>query len=155
MLGVADYISYDYTEGNGDCSNLYISYFTPWGSPAATTRPRTACRGRLEHRLGRRRALTRGGEDQESHCAEGREQQVVLYWFQNRGRIIASEYWEKIYLVMDAVFKQRRGRLLSSASIGQVPKGGDKNQFTQEMLEFATRRSSSPRSSYRGVSKRV
>jgi len=38
----------------------------------------------------------------------GRQYQVVLYWFQNRGRIIASEYWEKIYLVIDALTKRRR-----------------------------------------------
>ncbi len=32
----------------------------------------------------------------------GPNYQVVLYWYQNKGRIIASEYWEKIYLVLDA-----------------------------------------------------
>ncbi|PIE59078.1 MAG: EpsI family protein, partial [Desulfobulbus propionicus] len=34
--------------------------------------------------------------------------QVVFYWFQNRGRIIGSEYWEKIYLIWDALTKGRR-----------------------------------------------
>ena len=38
----------------------------------------------------------------------GAEYQLVMYWYQNRGRIIASEYWEKIYLVLDALFMQRR-----------------------------------------------
>ena len=40
----------------------------------------------------------------------GDEYQVVLYWFQNRGRIIASEYWEKIYLVLDALIKRTKRR---------------------------------------------
>jgi EpsI family protein len=35
------------------------------------------------------------------------QQQVVLYWFQSRGRFIASEYMQKIYLVWDAIFKNR------------------------------------------------
>jgi EpsI family protein len=26
----------------------------------------------------------------------------VLYWYQSRGRIVGSEYWSKIYLVLDA-----------------------------------------------------
>jgi len=35
------------------------------------------------------------------------EQQVVLYWFQSRGRFISSEYLQKIYLVWDAISKRR------------------------------------------------
>lgn len=38
---------------------------------------------------------------------KGINRQVVLYWFQSRGRFIASEYWQKIYLVWDAIFKNR------------------------------------------------
>ncbi len=38
---------------------------------------------------------------------KGEHKQVVLYWFQSRGRIIASEYWQKIYLVWDAITRQR------------------------------------------------
>ena len=38
----------------------------------------------------------------------GDNYQIVLYWYQNRGRIIASEYWEKIYLVLDALKIGRR-----------------------------------------------
>ena len=38
---------------------------------------------------------------------KGREKQVVLYWFQSRGRIITSEYMQKIYLVIDSITKHR------------------------------------------------
>ena len=37
-----------------------------------------------------------------------KSRRVVVYWYQNRGRIIGSEYLEKIYLVLDAVFTGRR-----------------------------------------------
>jgi len=33
---------------------------------------------------------------------KGRERQLVLYWYQGRGRVIGNEYWSKIYLVLDA-----------------------------------------------------
>lgn len=33
---------------------------------------------------------------------KGLEKQLVLYWYQGRGRIVGSEYWSKIYLVLDA-----------------------------------------------------
>lgn len=38
---------------------------------------------------------------------KGVEKKVVLYWYQSRGRFIASEYWQKIFLVYDAIFKNR------------------------------------------------
>ena len=38
---------------------------------------------------------------------KGISKQVALYWFQSRGRFISSEYWQKIYLVWDAIFKNR------------------------------------------------
>lgn len=38
---------------------------------------------------------------------KGKQKQLVLYWFQSRGRIISSEYSQKIYLVMDAIFRNR------------------------------------------------
>ncbi|HKV98476.1 MAG TPA: EpsI family protein [Vicinamibacterales bacterium] len=34
---------------------------------------------------------------------KGLDRMVVLYWYQSHGRIVASEYWSKIYLVTDAV----------------------------------------------------
>jgi len=37
----------------------------------------------------------------------GRQKQVVLYWFQSRGRIISSEYMQKLYLVIDSITKHR------------------------------------------------
>lgn len=39
--------------------------------------------------------------------SNGREKQVVLYWYQSRGRYISSEYWQKIYLVVDSITKKR------------------------------------------------
>jgi EpsI family protein len=38
---------------------------------------------------------------------KGLEHQLVIYWYQSHGRIIASEYWGKIYTVVDAVRMNR------------------------------------------------
>lgn len=37
----------------------------------------------------------------------GRERQLVLYWYQERGRVVASEYAAKAYLVWDAFARNR------------------------------------------------
>ena len=38
---------------------------------------------------------------------KGAHRQVVLYWFQSRGRFIASEYLQKVYLVIDSITRHR------------------------------------------------
>lgn len=61
------------------------------------------------------------------------QQQVVLYWFQSRGRLIASEYLQKIYLVIDSVSKHRTDgsfvRLIS-------PVKGDEHRTSGVMKGF-------------------
>lgn len=38
---------------------------------------------------------------------KGAEKNLVLYWYHSRGRILHSEYWQKIYLVLDSIFRRR------------------------------------------------
>ena len=38
---------------------------------------------------------------------KGLDRQLVLYWYQSHGRIIASEYWAKFYMVRDALRMNR------------------------------------------------
>jgi len=55
---------------------------------------------------------------------KGMYKQVMLYWFQSRGRFISSEYWQKIYLVWDAIFKKRTDgsfiRLIAPVQSGDI-----------------------------------
>lgn len=34
---------------------------------------------------------------------KGLDRQLVVYWYQSHGRVVASEYWGKYYLVRDAI----------------------------------------------------
>ena len=34
---------------------------------------------------------------------KGADRLLVLYWYQAHGRVVASEYWAKFYLVADAI----------------------------------------------------
>ncbi len=38
---------------------------------------------------------------------KGVDRQVVLYWYQSHGRVVASEYWGKFYGVVDAIRTNR------------------------------------------------
>jgi EpsI family protein len=37
----------------------------------------------------------------------GQHQELMVYWYQGRGRSVASEYWGKIYTVVDSVRLRR------------------------------------------------
>jgi EpsI family protein len=39
--------------------------------------------------------------------AKGLSKQVVLYWYQSQGRVIANEYWGKYYSLVDAIRNRR------------------------------------------------
>ena len=143
MLGVADYISYDYVKEDGSPVNLYISYFTAVGVTGGYHSPQNCMPGggwnmtTIEDvALPPNGLYTNGVTIKKAIVQKGAERQVVLYWFQNRGRIISSEYWEKIYLVLDAVFKQRRDGSFIRI-IAKIPPNATEEAFTRDMLSFA------------------
>jgi EpsI family protein len=37
----------------------------------------------------------------------GKDKQLLIYWYQGRGRAVASEYWGKVYSVLDSVRRRR------------------------------------------------
>jgi len=37
----------------------------------------------------------------------GEQKELLVYWYQGRGRAVASEYWGKIYTVVDSVLIRR------------------------------------------------
>lgn len=67
-----------------------------------------------------------------------KEKQVVLYWFQSRGRVISSEYWQKIYLVWDAIFKRRTDgsfvRLVARISESEAATTRYMEKFAQQLF---------------------
>ncbi len=75
---------------------------------------------------------------------KGEDYQIVFYWFQNRGRIIASEYWEKFYLVWDALFSRRRDgafvRIILPAKNGNIAAAKEEvKQFAETVMVELTK----------------
>lgn len=48
---------------------------------------------------------------------KGLERQLVMYWYQAHGRVVASEYWGKFYLVADAMRMNRTDGALIRVTI--------------------------------------
>ena len=56
---------------------------------------------------------------------KGLERQLVLYWYQSHGRVVASEYWGKFYLIRDAVRLNRTDGSLVRVTMPIVGDNGD------------------------------
>lgn len=71
--------------------------------------------------------------------AKGNEKNMVLYWFQSRGRKIANEYMDRFYLVWDAIFRQRTDgalvRIIVPFSTGtEKSQSEEANQFARYLM---------------------
>lgn len=115
LLGVDDYIDYVYVNSSNSPINLYVGYYKSVGVGGGYHSPKNCLPGSgwgLDSVKEIQLPVGIEGKKEstvtEMVIREGDNYQVVLYWYQNRGRIIASEYWEKVYLVLDALFKHRR-----------------------------------------------
>lgn len=65
-----------------------------------------------------------------------RQQQLVLYWFKQRDRLLSSEYLVKFYLFWDALTRQRSDGALVRISAAVEP-GEDHRDVEQRLLRFA------------------
>jgi EpsI family protein len=74
---------------------------------------------------------------------KGLERQVVLYWYQSHGRVVASEYWGKIYLVLDAIRTNRTDgalvRVVAPVVSGEADAEARAVRFAQELYPLLGR----------------
>lgn len=129
LLGVNDYIQYNYVADSGDRINLYVGYYRAVGVDGGYHSPKNCIPGGgWGIDTAKTVDLNAGTEGRKTSSVSqmlirnGAQYQVVLYWYQNRGRIIASEYWEKIFQVVDAIALGRRDgtfvRIMANAGDG-------------------------------------
>jgi EpsI family protein len=68
---------------------------------------------------------------------KGLDRQIVIYWYQSHGRVVASEYWGKIHMVLDAVKLNRTDGALVRVVVpisSADPNGEERSQKTA--IEF-------------------
>lgn len=141
MLGVDDYIEFNYSTSNIQPVNFYVAFYESVGTGGGYHSPKNCLPGSgwgIDAQKTKKIQLG-GGQAPVTVSMliirNRNEYQVVLYWYQNRGRIIHSEYWEKIYLVLDAIMKKRRDgafvRLIAPAP------NGDIQQAEKDLEQFA------------------
>jgi exosortase D (VPLPA-CTERM-specific) len=112
FLNVTDYVLNDYTSDNKLPINLYVAYYKSQRKGLAPHSPRVCIPGggwdiseikqvKIHLATGNALPLNR------VVIQNGNNKQLVYYWFKQRGRDIASEYWMKWYLLTDSLSMSR------------------------------------------------
>jgi EpsI family protein len=115
VLGADDYVLRTYS-APGKWAGLYMGYWETQKRGDTVHSPLNCLPGSGWQPLSRRalgipvadaNGSRRDIEVNRFVIQKGLDRQLVLYWYQSHGRVVASEYWGKFYLVADAVQSSR------------------------------------------------
>jgi EpsI family protein len=111
VLGVDDYVNRTYVDGAGQVIGLYVGYYASQRQGDTIHSPQNCLPGAGWQPIdggaapldveGRRITVNR------YVIQKGLDRQVVLYWYQGRGRVVANEYANKLWLMLDAARHHR------------------------------------------------
>ena len=124
VLGVDDYFTRTYTRGNGSSISLYVGYFTDQEEGEMAHSPKHCLPGGGWHPIesgtytitipDNKRKVTVN----KYILSKGDTKQLFTYWYHSRGRVVASEYTDRIYMILDSIFKKRSdGALVRVSSL--------------------------------------
>ena len=113
VLRADDYLARDYVLPDGHVANFYVGYYATQRNGATYHSPLNCLPGAgwtLHDPATIQITPAGGGAPFEANryiVQNGDSRQLLVYWYQGRGRAVASEYWGKIYTVVDSVRRRR------------------------------------------------
>jgi EpsI family protein len=112
VLRASDYLLRNYRTSDGRVLNFYVGYYASQREGATYHSPLNCLPGSgwvmsdpdriIIAPTGRPAFIANKYVIQ-----NGDHKEVLVYWYQGRGRAVASEYWGKIYTVIDSVKRRR------------------------------------------------
>jgi EpsI family protein len=114
VLRADDYLSRDFRRAtDGAYANFYVGYYASQRNGATYHSPLNCLPGSgwaMTNAGTVRITPAGGGEAFEANryvIESGGQRSLLVYWYQGRGRAVASEYWGKIYTVLDSAARRR------------------------------------------------
>ena len=140
VLRASDYLLRDFRKPDGQVANLYVGYYATQRTGATYHSPLNCLPG-SGWTLSEPGKATIALPDGTSFVANkyviqnGDYKSLMIYWYQGRGRNVASEYWGKIYTVLDSVRLRRSDGAMVRVT---VPIGNSEAKAQQTAIEFAS-----------------
>jgi EpsI family protein len=148
VLGVDDYVNRVYSS-SGATVSLYMGFYQTQRQGSTVHSPMNCLPGAGWTVLNR--SHFRISVAQESFAPapvidvnrvvieKGMDRQMALYWYQAHGRVVASEYWGKIYTVVDAMRLNRTDAALVRIITPVAGVGPDAEQAAENLAADFTK----------------
>ena len=137
-----DYLLADYAAPGGGPLTLYMAYYQSQRKGQSAHSPQSCIPGGGWEITSKRTVnLPMDGLAEPVNrvlIQKDRQKQLVVYWFKQRDRILSNEYLVKLYLLWDAMTRQRSDGALIRLSAAVDP-GEDEQAVEQRLLKFAQR----------------
>ena len=134
ILGVDEYLDRAYSAASRQYAGLYVGYYASQRQGDTIHSPLNCLPGAgwepvAKEYLSVPVVTAHGGTQtitvNRYVIQKGLDRQVVLYWYQSHGRVVANEYRSKIYMVLDAVRLNRTDAALVRIVIPRIGDGPD------------------------------
>jgi EpsI family protein len=144
-VGVSDYTNRIYSSPQVGFAQLYVGYYASQRTGDTIHSPKNCLPGAGWDPVqsGYATIFVPGGRQivvNEYIIQQGLDKQLVFYWYQGRGRVIASEYSGKFWMVADAISRNRTDgalvRLVTPMNDGEVPARARLVSFTQLLFPY-------------------
>lgn len=113
VLGASDYLLRNYRTADGRVANFYVGYYATQRDGKSYHSPLNCLPG-AGWTMNDRGAITIKPTNvspafvaNKYLIQNGNHRELMVYWYQGRGRAVASEYWGKVYTVLDSVLLRR------------------------------------------------
>lgn len=125
VLGVDEYIVRTYATQGAGALGLYVGYYQSQRQGDTIHSPLNCLPGAgwIPVEQGHERLTVSGADGPRSIevnrvvIEKGLDRQLVLYWYQSHNRVVASEYWGKVYTVVDAIRDNRTDAALVRVTV--------------------------------------
>jgi EpsI family protein len=140
VLRASDYLLRDFRKPGGQVANLYVGYYASQRTGATYHSPLNCLPGSgwILSEPGKATITLPDGSSFIANkyvIQNGDYKSFMIYWYQGRGRNVASEYWGKIYTVLDSVRLRRSDGAMVRVT---VPFRDSEAAAQQAAIEFAS-----------------
>ena len=139
VLRSSDYLLRNYRGTDGRVVNFYVGYYASQRDGATYHSPLNCLPG-AGWVMNDPGTITITPEGRTPFVANryliqnGLHKELLIYWYQGRGRAIASEYWGKVYTVVDSIRLRRSDAAMIRI---MVPIDGSESRALQSAIDLA------------------
>ncbi len=144
VLRASDYLLRDFRKPDGQVANFYVGYYATQSDGSSFHSPLNCLPGSgwTLSEPGRVSFTAADGQEftvNKYVIQNGDYKSLMLYWYQGRGRAVASEYWGKVYTVIDSVRLRRSDAAMVRVTVPIVRSEADALQSATDLAVGATK----------------